>query len=285
MISSPTELGEAWRRRCRLSELLLRFDAPPDETALPAAVYGRATGDDPPDSVLSGHANGYAAALWEAPGEVIQAQIAELVGAALEIPGARPAELVKVHGIMAAAAAQTVIEAWRHRAMRDALTGLGNRLAMDDDSSRFPGTQPLAVAYLDLDGLKSINDTAGDHNAGSDYIKVFALELKQRIGLDGKVYRRGGDEFVILLRLSELDARTLLQRTQSDMSETPFSWGLAIRPEDGEDISKLERAADHRMYSDKARRRTGSGVFEAASPAPADSIDRDGAVSSLGDDW
>lgn len=261
-ILSAAELGDVWRRRCRLSEMLLRFDAPPDETALPAAVYGRAIGDDPPDSVLSGHANGYAASLWEAPGEVIQAQIAELVGAALDIPGARPAELVKVHGILAAAAAQTVIEAWRHRALRDALTGLGNRLAMDADSNRFPTTHPLAVAYLDLDGLKNINDAAGDHSAGSEYIKKFGLDLSQRVGLDGKVYRRGGDEFVVLLQLSEVEAQSLLEEIQASTPETPFSWGLAVRPKDGEDVPKLERIADHRMYLDKRRKKSAPPIHD-----------------------
>lgn len=90
---------------------------------------------------------------------------------------------------------------------------------------------------------------------GGEYLKSFARDFSRRIGLDGRVYRRGGDEFVVLFRIPVDDAHRLLLQAQGDMSTVPFSCGLSVRPDDGEEISKLERVADRRMYEDKQRRK------------------------------
>lgn len=95
-------------------------------------------------------------------------------------------------------------------ATQDALTHLGNRRAMDlemshciDDFAR-NGTS-AAVIILDLDHFKEVNDTFG-HKCGDDLLLQIADLLRQRARKTDRVFRFGGEEFVILARNSDADA-------------------------------------------------------------------------------
>jgi diguanylate cyclase (GGDEF)-like protein len=89
------------------------------------------------------------------------------------------------------------------QARTDTLTRLGNRRAFEDDlgltiASRAETAQPFTLLAVDLDGLKKINDRAG-HPAGDVQIRKVADCLRDVVGLDGGVYRTGGDEFMVIL--------------------------------------------------------------------------------------
>jgi diguanylate cyclase (GGDEF)-like protein/putative nucleotidyltransferase with HDIG domain len=90
------------------------------------------------------------------------------------------------------------------RAVRlDALTGLANRRAFEDDlakliEERNATGKPFSLLAFDLDGLKQINDAVG-HAAGDSYIRGVADCLRDGVGASGTVYRTGGDEFAAIL--------------------------------------------------------------------------------------
>lgn len=101
-------------------------------------------------------------------------------------------------GRRAAVAAERMAEA-EDRAGRDALTGLLNRVGLDRsiDLLGLEPPQPLAVLFVDLDGLKQVNDTLG-HDAGDVLIRTAAARLRVSLRAGDLVARQGGDEFVVV---------------------------------------------------------------------------------------
>jgi diguanylate cyclase (GGDEF)-like protein len=150
-----------------------------------------------------------------------------------------------------------VIAAARRAAMIDPLTGVGNRRALElelepaiarSERSR----RPLAVVYIDLIGLKAVNDRHG-HEEGDRALTSFtrALELVKRTGDMG--YRVGGDEFVVLLPdTCTRDAERFTSRLAST-GAPPFSTGIANTEDDGFDPRRLVRLADVRMLQTRYR--------------------------------
>ena len=140
---------------------------------------------------------------------------------------------------------------------KDALTQIGNRLAMTRDTTDNP---PLCVALADIDYLKYYNDKYG-HEEGDRLIQAFVQALKERLDLDyTHLYRIGGDEFVIT---SDRDIKSLLEvifiSVESNMKELGFdmagvSFGVATC-EEAEAFGKQLSLADLRMYQCKAEKR------------------------------
>jgi diguanylate cyclase (GGDEF)-like protein len=98
----------------------------------------------------------------------------------------------------------------RHQALHDALTGLPNRvLALDRAEqmlARARRTQmPIAALYIDIDGFKHINDTFG-HAAGDQFLTIVAARLRSVVREGDTAARLSGDEFLVLLEGSALDA-------------------------------------------------------------------------------
>lgn len=82
--------------------------------------------------------------------------------------------------------------------LTDSLSGVPNRRALHIDAARFGGnSQEMALALIDLDGFKLVNDHYG-HFVGDRVIKECASLLKEMCGKDARFYRLGGDEFAIL---------------------------------------------------------------------------------------
>ncbi len=105
-----------------------------------------------------------------------------------------------------------------HQATHDSLTGLPNRALMLDRLRESLGRahrrgQPMAVLFVDLDGLKLVNDTEG-HDAGDDMICAAAERLAGCCRVADTVARLGGDEFVVLLDeiADAAEAEALAQR-------------------------------------------------------------------------
>jgi diguanylate cyclase (GGDEF)-like protein/PAS domain S-box-containing protein len=90
-------------------------------------------------------------------------------------------------------------------ARTDALSGLPNRAAFDITLSEMVGrnlggSRKLAIAYIDLNGFKAINDTLG-HDAGDHVLKTVAARLRQNFRATDFIARIGGDEFAVLLEM------------------------------------------------------------------------------------
>ncbi len=156
---------------------------------------------------------------------------------------------------------QMVIESL---AQYDYLTGLANRRSLHDDielfihdAKKFSGH--WYVLFCDLDGFKRINDTMG-HEAGDVLLKCIAGDLKKLSTNDLKVYRQGGDEFVVLLKDNDNDDaikdtiqqllkifRTVHTYNGHEMS-CGCSIGAAHYPLDANNVKDIFHLADTAMY-------------------------------------
>jgi diguanylate cyclase (GGDEF)-like protein len=152
-------------------------------------------------------------------------------------------------------------------AYHDGLTALPNRSLFNrllsqaiSQAQRY--NKHLAVAFIDLDRFKQINDTLG-HEAGDELLKEVATRLKTCLRDSDIVARLGGDEFVVLL--TELDeekyAATVAQKIIAAVAR-PFvllgqdfrvtaSIGISIYPQNGQDEQTLTKNADIAMYQAK----------------------------------
>ncbi len=159
------------------------------------------------------------------------------------------------------------------QARHDALTGLPNRMAINDllrDTIKAASEElsEFAVLFIDLDRFKDINDVYG-HVVG-DQLIVAAAKTIQSVLRDGDVLGRfGGDEFTIVLRNSNVDRASAITQRLLGAFQAPHevadrhlqiapSVGIAIFPEHGKDIETLIKHADTAMYDAK---RKGGGSF------------------------
>jgi diguanylate cyclase (GGDEF)-like protein len=142
----------------------------------------------------------------------------------------------------------------------DPLTGLGNRRAFErglelqlSRSRRFG--EPLALLYMDVDGLKELNDRYG-HSIGDETLRSLAAVLRSssRMGSDS-AYRVGGDEFVMLLRADRSGAEAIAGRIALSFPErsprsSKVSMGVVVW--DGQSsVAELLDEADSKMYRHK----------------------------------
>jgi diguanylate cyclase (GGDEF)-like protein len=159
----------------------------------------------------------------------------------------------------------------RHLASHDALTGLPNRLLLDDRITQAIAqadrrSHEFAVLVIDLDRFKLINDSLG-HRAGDDLLREVAQRLKSVVRAVDTTARLGGDEFVILADgpITRAEAVTIgmraikvmepsVQLTGIDVHISP-SIGVAFYPQDGANVDTLLARADAAMYSAKERGR------------------------------
>ena len=136
--------------------------------------------------------------------------------------------------------------------------------------------QPMALAFIDLDGLKSINDTLG-HSAGDGMITEAAYVMRETFRASDLIARMGGDEFCILFEAdSEREAEAALRRLQDSVDAAnaqegrPFilsmSAGFALfDPLEPCTLDQLVGAADTKMYAEKrAKAEARSGAVPAA---------------------
>jgi diguanylate cyclase (GGDEF)-like protein len=155
------------------------------------------------------------------------------------------------------------------RARHDALTGLLNRIGLASAIEtrwldRRPGSQEVALLYLDLDGFKAVNDTHG-HAMGDRLLQKVAERLQGLIRVGDDAARIGGDEFVVLCDIADRSAvqtfgdrlieELALPYDVADGIATPISAsvGVALAPRHGRDLTSLLAAADAALYDAKAR--------------------------------
>ena len=160
-----------------------------------------------------------------------------------------------------------------HDNRRDALSGLLDREAFYDDCAGFGG-RIEAVASIDMNGLKTMNDSLG-HHAGDEALVRIAACMQAVANRNIQAYRIGGDEFVILFfhANEEIVSHTADQIRESvSKAGYSISVGYAMRDK-SVDLEEAIRESDQRMYADKANyyrtrghdRRGGRGGTEGAS--------------------
>lgn len=164
-----------------------------------------------------------------------------------------------------------------YQATHDLLTGLPNRNMLNDRlqqcinfANRYKNK--MAVAFLDLDQFKLINDSMG-HEVGDQLLLIMAERLSSCIREIDTVVRLGGDEFVILIsNIDNLNSLTTsIKRILTSVAEpcvinkldytVTCSIGISIYPEDGIKPSTLLKNADSAMYKAKKSGRNNYQVF------------------------
>jgi diguanylate cyclase (GGDEF)-like protein/PAS domain S-box-containing protein len=160
----------------------------------------------------------------------------------------------------------------------DALTGLPNRNLLADHVQYAIGLmrhghENLCVMFVDLDRFKDINDTLG-HSLGDAFLIETGKRLQSVLRETDTVSRLGGDEFVLILpdsgaRAAAHIAEKLLESISRPCRIGPYdlvvtaSIGIAVYPNDGEDLETLSRSADTAMYRAKQEGRNGYRFFTA----------------------
>jgi diguanylate cyclase (GGDEF)-like protein len=172
----------------------------------------------------------------------------------------------------------------RHLATHDALTGLPNRVLLDDRLAQAivraeRNGKQFAVMVLDLDRFKQINDSLG-HRAGDNLLNQVAQRLRGVVNPIDTVARVGGDEFVLVMSTvgdrsaaeriaaSAIDALKAPIRISGVDLHTSTSIGIAFYPVDGTTAENLVAHADAAMYCAKQRGRNSLQFFEPGMDAP-----------------
>jgi diguanylate cyclase (GGDEF)-like protein len=165
----------------------------------------------------------------------------------------------------------------RHLATHDALTGLPNRVLLDDRLTQAivhsqRNGHPFALLMVDLDRFKLINDSLG-HRAGDELLQETARRLTGVARAIDTIARTGGDEFVMIMNPiaaredAELVAQRVIEALKPTMRiagvdiHTSPSIGIAFYPADGSTIETLIARADAAMYCAKQRGRNNAQCF------------------------
>lgn len=164
------------------------------------------------------------------------------------------------------------------RSLNDLLTGLPNHAgimqALEEDAVTPQGELPLAMISLDLDDFRRFNDRLGT-TAGDRALMELARRWRERLDPEALIGRRGGDEFILVLRSAEAVAQ--LEQTMQTVvnagrdlpvagngtENVSVSAGISIRPpRSGTDPETVLRQADHALYETKLRGERAWGYFD-----------------------
>ncbi|SDL01371.1 bifunctional diguanylate cyclase/phosphodiesterase [Natronincola ferrireducens] len=164
---------------------------------------------------------------------------------------------------------EKIQEEMRYLAYHDYLTGLPNRLLLTDRLKQAIHISKrteriIGVIFLDLDAFKIVNDSIG-HDQGDELLKEVAQRLTDTLRKADTVCRMGGDEFLIIIQnLTNVNDLERIVKKIMHIFSYPFklkeqnfyvtaSAGVAIFPEDGEDVEMLIKNADIAMYKAKEK--------------------------------
>lgn len=152
----------------------------------------------------------------------------------------------------------------RELSSQDYLTGIPNRRFLSsfmeqeiEQAKRY--STPFSIIMADVDGFKQLNDRYG-HLVGDEVLKEVAQHLRRGIRGADMVGRYGGDEFLIILPVTNKASAQLVARrlregflSHPDIRHFRLSMGVATYPEDGTTLEELIQVADQAMYADKLR--------------------------------
>ncbi|WP_213880156.1 bifunctional diguanylate cyclase/phosphodiesterase [Pseudomonas sp. dw_358] len=164
-------------------------------------------------------------------------------------------------------------------ALHDNLTGLPNRMLLDDrigQAIEAVGEEGgcLALMFIDLDGFKPVNDAFG-HHIGDQLLRAVAARLREGLSSKHTLARIGGDEFVLLVPLAAPVDASAVAAQQVELIAAPFqvgdqallvsaSIGVAIYPGNGVDQHELLMNADAAMYHAKSAGKNGYRFFDSS---------------------
>jgi len=164
-----------------------------------------------------------------------------------------------------------------HMAMHDALTGLPNRMLLDErmeqalaQAKRHEGI--VGILFIDLDNFKQVNDIHG-HKTGDHLLVSVSKIMQQRLRATDTLARWGGDEFVVLLpelkRAEDVAdvAKTLMHQLENELIAEEFdaivtlSIGCAVYPDDADSAETLLVQADKALYFAKEQGRNNVQIY------------------------
>ena len=164
-------------------------------------------------------------------------------------------------------------------ALHDTLTGLPNRVLLADRIDQAISRVDeeggcFALMFIDLDGFKPVNDAFG-HHMGDQLLREVSLRLREDLRNQDTLARIGGDEFVLLVQLSEPDDAMNLAGRQVALIGRSFrvaehdlhisaSVGIALYPGNGQNAHELLMNADAAMYHAKGAGKNGYRFFDAS---------------------
>jgi len=175
----------------------------------------------------------------------------------------------------------------RRLATTDELTGLGNRRHFVDRAREAVAVarrygQWCTIAVIDIDLFKRVNDRLG-HQAGDQALIGLAAVLKANLRATDLAARFGGDEFVVLLPLTDPDAgKAAAERIQQSVRlggswpELTISIGVASVRDEGASLEELLARADQALYDAKGGGRNRISVFNGGEDRQARLFDLDG---------
>lgn len=235
-------------------------------------VIGRSIRSLIPDALIDARSDSDWARKLSAGGSVVgKRKTGDVVDLEVAVRELQQGEHISFTGIMRDITARKAAEARIfHMAHHDALTGLPNRhLFTDRVEEAFKRAKrhhhKLGLLFLDLDKFKPINDTYG-HAVGDEVLKEVANRLRRVVRVSDTVARAGGDEFLVLLEelITADDAQAVCNLLHQELSqpmvlsvatlEVGASIGIALYPDDAEDMVGLMDHADRAMYLEKHRR-------------------------------
>jgi diguanylate cyclase (GGDEF)-like protein len=180
------------------------------------------------------------------------------------------------NSIAAAETSARLAEKMQVLARSDVVTGLLNRAGLNhnlmEQLPRIDPAKKFALFWMDLDRFKEINDSLG-HQTGDKLLAEVANRLKQLAPAEATVARFGGDEFIVACettdrREAEQLANRMMEeigrpiRIDEDRLEIATSMGIALYPEDGEDLDTLMQGADLALYRSKVNGRKQVTFFD-----------------------
>jgi diguanylate cyclase (GGDEF)-like protein len=174
------------------------------------------------------------------------------------------------------------------KAYSDTVTGLPNRRALDERLEKEMAfarhsSQPFAIAMMDLDSFKAVNDTYG-HALGDQVLRVFFSYMAQGLRATDFLARYGGDELTLIMSRTALPSAILVADNITEKMKKFFfmapdgkrltlgvSGGVAVYPTHGRTAAELLRAADEALYRAKRHER-GKFVVAKGLTGPLDPI-------------
>lgn len=146
--------------------------------------------------------------------------------------------------------------------LHDHMTSLYNRKYMQDSIMRLDTKRnlPFSVIYLDVNGLKLVNDSLG-HEMGDRLIISVANAIKGMLRSDDIVGRIGGDEFLVLLPKTDIEnTKNIAERIETAIAKTKIgsfvpsvAFGCAVKTEDDQSILETLKKAEASMYKEKLK--------------------------------
>jgi len=154
-----------------------------------------------------------------------------------------------------------------HMTFHDVLTDLYNRTYLEEELQRINTERqlPISIIMADLNNLKMINDRYG-HTTGDELLKKTAELLRESCRHEDVIARQGGDEFVVVLPQTPIEAaEEIADRIRNNREDykveddiiISIALGTASKNEIGEDIYDVLNRAEDRMYSDKMKTKSG----------------------------